>query len=323
VYDDIEEAGLPPAAPPRRPTRLAMNIPTDLLRSFLAIVDAGSMAHAKEVIFLTQSAISLQMKRLEDMLQQRMFQRNGRSLVLTAAGEELVGLARELLEVNDRIVSRLGTEIDPRPLQLGLVGDFADTVLPGVLAAFAKQHPRQRLRLTVDGSAGLVDAFERSQLDVVLCMGHQRDLRRGRSKVVAKAQMVWIGAPHLALEEELPLVLLDAPCTFRTALLEQLELHQRRYRIVLETPHLPGMVAAVQAGLGVTCRTDVYAATLNLPIIAKSSLPELPTIDHVLLYRHDSNRPIDALVRLLSGSVPLDSTDARASTTCRQEAVLF
>jgi len=185
------------ATPPlRRPTRMAMNIPTDLLRSFLAIVDSGSMAQATEVIFLTQSALSLQMKRLEDLLQQRMFQRHGRSLTLTAAGEELVGLARELLELNDRIVSSLGAEIDPQPLQLGLVGDFADTLLPGVLAAFARQHPRQRLRLTVDGSAGLIDAFERSQLDVALCMGHHRELRRGSSRVVAQAQMVW-SVPHI------------------------------------------------------------------------------------------------------------------------------
>jgi DNA-binding transcriptional LysR family regulator len=313
VYENLDVADLPPAAPLRRPTRLAMNVPTDLLRSFLAIVDAGSMAHAKELIFLTQSALSLQMKRLEDLLQQRMFQRNGRSLVLTVAGEELVGLARELLEVNDRIVSRLGSEIDPRPLQLGLVGDFADTVLPGVLAAFAKQHPRQRLRLTVEGSAGLIDAFERSQLDVALCMGHHRELRRGKSKVVARTQMVWIGAAHLVSSEELPLILLDAPCAFRTALLEQLELHQRRYRIVLETPHLPGMVAAVQAGLGVTCRTDLYAATMNLPIIAKSGLPELPMIDHVLLHRHDYNRPIDALVRLLSGPASLNIAEGGES----------
>jgi len=305
VYDEIEGAVPPSGALLRRPTRLATNIPTDLLRSFLAIVDSGSMAHAKEVIFLTQSALSLQMKRLEDLLQQRMFQRNGRSLALTAAGEELVGLARELLEVNDRIFSRLGTEIDPRPLQLGLVGDFADTVLPGVLAAFAQQHPRQRLRVTVDGSAGLIDAFERSQLDVALCMGHHPELRRGRSQVVARAQMVWLGAPHLALSEELPLVLLDAPCAFRTALLERLELHQRRYRIVLETPHLPGLVAALRAGLGVSCRTDVYAAAMNLPVIAKAHLPELPSIDHVLLHRNVSNQPVGELVRLLAGAAPV------------------
>ncbi len=303
MYDDMKQPFLP-AAPLRRPTRLAVNIPTDLLRSFLAIVDSGSMAHAKELIFLTQSALSLQMKRLEDLLQQRMFQRNGRSLTLTAAGEELVGLARELLEVNDRIVSRLGTEIDPRPLQLGLVGDFADTVLPGVIAAFAKQHPRQRLRVTVDGSAGLIDAFERSQLDVALCMGRHRELRRGSSQVVAQAQMVWIGEPHLARSEELPLVLLDAPCAFRTALLERLELQQRRYRIVLETPHLPGLVAALRGGIGVSCRTDVYAATMNLPIIENTNLPDLPVIDHVLLHRNVYNQPIGELVRLLAGSAP-------------------
>jgi DNA-binding transcriptional LysR family regulator len=301
LHDHTEAAASPTPVPLRRPTRMAMNIPTDLLRSFLAIVDSGSMAQATEVIFLTQSALSLQMKRLEDMLQQRMFQRHGRSLTLTAAGEELVGLAREFLVLNDRIVASLGAEIDPAPLQLGLVQDFAETLLPGVLAAFAKQYPRQRLRVIVDGSAGLIEAFERSQLDVALCMGHHRELRRGRSQMVAQAQMVWIGDASLAAHEELPLVLLDAPCAFRTALLERLELHQRRYRIVLETPQLSGLVAAIRAGIGLSARTLTYAAAVDVPVVAQALLPELPSIGHVLLCRNTLDQPIEDLVHLLAG----------------------
>lgn len=120
------------------------------------------MTRATETIFLSQSALSLQMKRLEDVLQQRVFHRTGRFLLLTAAGEELAGLARQMLGVNDRIVTTLGRGSEPVPLQLGLVPDFADTILRGVLSRFAALHPASRLQLKLDGSAELLEQFDRS-----------------------------------------------------------------------------------------------------------------------------------------------------------------
>jgi DNA-binding transcriptional LysR family regulator len=269
----------------RRTPRMATNVPTDLLRTFVAIVDAGSMALATETIFLTQSALSLQMKRLEDLLQQRVFQRNGRSLVLTAAGEELVGLARRLLALNDHIVASLGAELEPEPLQLGLVQDFADTILPEVLAAFASRHPRMRIQLRIGGSAELLEQFDRARLDVVMCMGRHGQLRRATSRILADVPMVWIGNAALLDAAELPLVLLDEPCAFRRTLLEALERDGRPYRIVLETPSLPGLRAALRAGIGISCRTAGFAEADGLPLLPPGRLPTLARIDTVLLCR--------------------------------------
>ena len=287
----------------RRPTRMATNVPTDLLRSFIAIVDAGSMAQATGTIFLTQSALSLQMKRLEDLLQSRVFHRNGRSLMLTAAGEELVGLARQLLSLNDHIVASLGAEIEAAPLQLGLVQDFADTVLPDVLAAFAQQHPRLRIQLRVGGSAELLELFDRARLDVVMCLGRHGELRRGTSRVLAEVPMVWIGDQALTECHELPLVLLEQPCAFRTALLETLERQGRAYRIVLETASLPGLRAALKAGIGVSGRTASFASTAELPMITPGSLPVLPRIETVLVSREPATERAQDLAGLFERAI--------------------
>ncbi len=129
------------------------------------------MARATGSILLTQSALSLQMKRLEDLLRARIFQRSGRTLLLTAAGEELVKLGRQVLALDDRIVVSLGGEAEPEPVPLGLVQDFADTVLPGIIAAFNARHPRTRIQSRVGGSAELLEQFDTTRLDVVLCLG--------------------------------------------------------------------------------------------------------------------------------------------------------
>lgn len=294
---------IPPVGLVRRPQQMATNVPTELLRSFIAIVDAGSMAQATETIFLSQSALSLQMKRLEDLLQQRMFHRNGRSLVLTAAGEELASLARQMLGVNDRIVASLGQGGDTAPMQLGLVQDFADTILPDVLARFAARYPAARLQLRIGGSAELLEQFDRAKLDVVICLGRHGELRRAMSRIITDVPMAWIGNPELADLEELPLVLLDQPCAFRAALLEALETHDVPYRIVLETPTLPGLRAALRAGIGLTCRTAGYAASEGLPILATERLPPLPHIDYVMHCRRPVAAAAADLAELLEGAV--------------------
>ncbi|HXB51688.1 MAG TPA: LysR family transcriptional regulator, partial [Rhizomicrobium sp.] len=98
-----------------------MNLPTELLRSFAAIVDAGSMLRATERVFVTQSALSLQMKRLEDLVQAALFQREGRRLALTPAGQSLLGHAREILDANDRAVLAMSGDVLAGPARIGFV----------------------------------------------------------------------------------------------------------------------------------------------------------------------------------------------------------
>ncbi|MBV1825052.1 LysR substrate-binding domain-containing protein [Komagataeibacter oboediens] len=286
--------------PSRLPQRMARNVPTELLRSFVAIVEAGSMAQATETIFLTQSALSLQMKRLEDMLQQKLFRRDGRRLLLTATGEELVTYARQLLALNDRIMQNLGQQTDPEPITVGMVQDFADTILPDVLGRFRLEHPRARLIVRVGGTIELLDLFDRSRLDLVLCLGQHGDRPGASCDTVGHDRMVWLGDPANTELEEIPLVLLEPPCRFRDAALRTLGQAGRDYRIMLETPNLPALRAGVRGGLGISCRTRRFAAAEDLPVLPAKALPDVPEIETVLVRRNDASDVVHDLGDLLA-----------------------
>jgi DNA-binding transcriptional LysR family regulator len=268
---------------------LAVNLPTELLRSFAAIVDSGSMLRATERVFVTQSALSLQMKRLEETVQSTLFHRDGRRLTLTPAGQTLLTYAREILGINDRAVAALTGDALAGPARVGLVQDFAETLLSGVLSRFAQLNPETQLQVRVGGSAELLELLSSDRLDVVLCMGPEVD-----PAAVKTVPMIWLGVPGLAELDVLPLAVLEPPCRFRDAALSALEAAGRPYRIVLETPSLSALRAAVESDLCITCRTDVV---LKRPIDPAEApgLPKLPWVSYV---RHTRLEPHPTIGRL-------------------------
>jgi len=253
---------------------MATNLPTELLRSFVAIVDSGSMLRATERVFVTQSALSLQMKRLEETVLTPLFHRDGRRLVLTPAGQTLLPRAREILALNDSAVVALTGDVLAGPARVGLVQDFAETLLSGVLARFSQLNPDAQLQVRVAGSPELLELLASDRLDVVLCMGSPDDPAAARV-----AQMVWHGDEDLTNQAVLPIAILESPCRFRDASLAALEREGRAYRVALETPSLSALRAAVQAGLAVTCRTALFLP--NHAPLDSSILPALPEVAYV------------------------------------------
>src|ERR1700748_2543518 len=154
---------------------MVMNLPTELLRSFTAIVDAGSMQRATERVYVTQSALSLQMKRLEDLVQASLFKRDGRKLTLTPAGQSMLTHAREILAANDRAVTALSGDVLAGPARIGFVQDFAETLLSAVLARFTRLNPDTQLQVRVGNSAELLELMQAGEMDVLLCMSAQDD----------------------------------------------------------------------------------------------------------------------------------------------------
>jgi DNA-binding transcriptional LysR family regulator len=252
---------------------MATNLPTELLRSFVAIVDSGSMLKATERVFVTQSALSLQMKRLEETVLTPLFHRDGRRLALTPAGQLLLVHAREILALNDRAVVALTGDALVGPVRVGLVQDFAETLLSGVLARFSQLNPDTQLQVRVAGSPELLELLAGDRLDVVLCMGAEDDPEAARV-----VPMVWHGEHELAKAPVLPLAILAPPCRFRDAALAALEREGRPYRVALETPSLSALRAAVEAGLAVTCRTSLFRPQAA-PIAA--GLPSVPQVAYV------------------------------------------
>ncbi|SEJ14757.1 DNA-binding transcriptional regulator, LysR family [Sphingobium sp. AP50] len=254
---------------------MPVNLPTNLLRSFVAIVDTGSMLNASEQVFVTQSALSLQIKRLEELVQQTLFLREGRRLNLTAAGDVLLDYARRVLLLHDEAVAAVSAGRFAGPARIGMVQDFADTLLSGLLSRFAELHPDAQIYARVAGTAELQTLLDRRELDILLGFAAPND-----SHAVTVAPMSWYGESALADREVIPLAVLEQPCRFREAAIRGLEDAGLQWRIAVETPNLATLKAAVGAGLGITCRTHLFlgeGATLE-----HDRLPPLPRVAAIL-----------------------------------------
>jgi DNA-binding transcriptional LysR family regulator len=250
---------------------MPVNLPTNLLRSFVAIVDAGSMLSATEQVFVTQSALSLQIRRLEELVQQRLFAREGRRLVLTPAGDVLLDYSRRVLRLHDDAIAAVSGGHFSGPVRVGMVQDFADTLLAGVLAQFIELHPDTHVYARVAGTAELQTMLEHNQLDVIVGFAAADDPAGIRT-----APMQWYGDEESTARSVLPLAVLEKPCRFREAAIASLDAAGRRYRIAVETPNLSTLRAAVQAKLGVTCRTHLFP--VDLEALPDAPLPALPEV---------------------------------------------
>jgi DNA-binding transcriptional LysR family regulator len=269
---------------------MSVNLPTNLLRNFVAIVDAGSMLNAADQVFVTQSALSLQVKRLEEMLQQPLFVREGRKLHLTTEGSVLLDYARRLLALHDEAVIAVNQGRFHGPIRIGMVQDVAETLLSGVLTRFAKLHPDAQIYGRVAGTLELLDLLGRGQLDVVIGYAAADD-----PNAIKTSPMHWFGKPGLAADGPIPLAVLEQPCRFREAALAALEANGIAYRITVETPNLSTLRAAVEAGMGLTCRTHLFLPQEKA--LREEGLPGLPDVAFII---RQAAEPSDATERLVS-----------------------
>lgn len=270
---------------------MTINLPTNLLRSFVAIVDAGSMLGATEQVYLTQSALSLQIKRLEDLIQQPLFLREGRRLTLTPSGDLLLDYARRVLALHDEAVAAVNSGQSMGPVRVGLVQDFAETLLGGVLARFGELHPEAQLYARVAGTAELIGMMDKGMLDIIVGYGAADE-----SDAIGVLRTIWYGSEDNARRDVVPLAVLDRPCRFREAAIAALDAAGRPWRIAFETPNLSTLRAAVQAGLGLTCRTR-----LLLPqgeTLDAAALPPLPDVACIVRWNGDLGKAAARLARL-------------------------
>lgn len=277
---------------------LPTNLDMDVLRTFVAGVDLGSYAKAASRLGRSPSAISLQLKKLEEQTGQSLFQKQGRGLALTDAGESLLSYARRLLELNDEALMAVRGSDVAGWVRLGLPQDFAETWLPGVLSRFARVHPKVRVEARVDRNAALLEDIEKGRLDLALVW---REPRHARSdEHLAELPMVWLGPSAgfiRTISDPLPLVAFGPPCIFREAGIAALDAAGVSWRLVFTSPSLSGLWAAVAAGLGITLRTPHGVPSSLAEIDPKAAqLPRLPKVGVAL--RTAEAKPAPAAARL-------------------------
>ena len=248
-----------------------------ILRAFIAVVETGSVTGAARVLNRTQAAVSLQIKRLEDMLGQPLFERGHKRLTLAPAGEQLVGLAQRLVAMNDEVVDSMTTPSFEGEVRLGLPVDLIVTYAAPILRRFNAKWPGVRVSLTASNSHDLTEDLERGKLDLAMTT----DIERGGRGVETLAwdDLVWVSAPGGQAHRRLPLPLAigGRSCRFRPVLLDVLRRNGIDWRVVIEVANQDAVNATVAAGISVSAllRETVPQALEVLP--ESAGLPALPS----------------------------------------------
>ena len=226
------------------------NLDIDQLKTFLAIADTGNFTRAADEVNKTQSAVSMQMKRLEDLLGRPLFARDGRGSRFTADGERLIEYARRIVALSDEAVSAFTKPDITGTVRFGTPDDYADIFLPEVLARFAKTHPRITVDVECVSSLILKERVQRGEIDLsVITFG----CREGEGEIIRREDLVFAtSARHNAhLLDELPMALSQPGCCWRKIVTEALEAKRRKYRIAYSSPNSATINVAILQGLAV------------------------------------------------------------------------
>ncbi len=270
-----------------------MNIDTITLQSFIAVAETASFTKAAERVGRTQSAISQQMIKLENMLGKRLVVR-GKLLTLTPDGDIFLGYARQIFALHREAIDRFREPELEGEIRFGLPENFASTYLYEVLADFSRIHPRILLNIECDLTLNLFEKFKKRGFDIVLVkMNRPEDFPNGVD--VWSEPLKWVGDGSLICPHKpIPLVLSPQPCVYRMAAINSLESTGRAWRLVFSSASYTSTVAAVKAGMGITVMPSTMIPD-ELHEIETKDIPNLPDTHVSLLKQKADNAIINAL----------------------------
>lgn len=280
------------------------NIPMDVLRSFVTVAELGGFTQAGELLGRSQPAISLQIKKLEEMTSTHLFSRNSKGLKLTQQGETLFKYASDILALNDEALNTFLKPTLSGRVRFGIPSEFATTLLPKIVGRFAKAYPNVTLEVTCDLSKSLLSEKHANQFDLILAL-HDNPSNKRRGQVKAD-ELVWVTSPDQNAHEKsvIPLIVAQEGCIYRQRATQCLHKIDQAYRVVYTIPDLAGIQSAIKEGLGVTVLAKSTVPD-NLKIISPSEkYPKLGSIGISLIYDHkDPNEAMKRLVEFVATSL--------------------
>jgi DNA-binding transcriptional LysR family regulator len=254
---------------------MAGSLDADLLKSFVAVAETHSFTKAALQLHHTQSTVSLQIKKLEEMAGTILLQRTTRSLSLTPAGEKFLVYAKQILKLQHEALSVSAGLERFEVVKLGLPEDYAPLIVPVLLRELAKQDPRLRLHITCATSALLLDQLKQGDLDLVLTI---RADEPSDGHALCEEQIVWAANPAFALasDQPVPLAVYPQGCPFRARALNALASIGRDSQVVYTSQNPTGIEVAVREGLGVTVRSRRTLPTDWKVLGPEDGFPPLP-----------------------------------------------
>lgn len=257
------------------------NLDLTALRAFATVAEAGGVTRAAGLLNLTQSAVSMQLKRLEESLGLRLLDRGGRGVTLTAAGEQLLGYARRMLALNDEAWGRMSAREEVGSIALGVPTDIVFPAIPPVLRRFALEFPRVKVNLVSSYTSNLRAGFARGDLDVILTT---EDAPQPGAETVAVRPLVWIGAPGGQAWAQRPLPLAFSPdCIFRGGVIRRLEAAGIAWDMAADSHWLRTVDATVAADLAVHVLIEDSEGGRFAVVEHGGALPDLWSV-HINLY---------------------------------------
>lgn len=265
---------------------LVVNLPTDLMRTFITVADLGGYTRAGEALNRTQPAISLQMKRLEDLLGEKLLVHDGRTVNLTSGGKVLAGFARQILQLNDEAVSRFRRTNVHGPLRIGLPTDYAVSFLQNAVTEFVHGNQAVEVEIHCDVSRNLLADLHADRIDLAVAL-----ITRAQDQYLVRAweeQPIWVCALDTDIHKTQPLPLVTHPdgCEYRNRIVEALNQTGRAWRIAYSSPGISGLQNAVLNGLGVSALTRKTLLEGLRVLTERDGLPALAKIRIGLFYKH-------------------------------------
>src|SRR5262249_14932003 len=270
-------------------------IDIDQLRTFIAIAETGSFTRAADIVHKTQSAVSMQMKRLEERLDRPIFVRDGRASKLTEDGERLLDYARRIVELNIEALASFSDEESPRRVRLRGPDDYAYGYLPEIMAPFSRSYPGVELTVVCEPSSALFERIDANDLDLAIvtnCDGNRL------SEIFRHERLLWVSSNRHAthLEERLPLALGRPSCAWRQTAIERLEQTGRTYRVLYTSANSGAVSAAVLSGLAVSVFPESGLRPGMRVLTPAEGFPELPSCRIGLVRNpHERAKLADAL----------------------------
>ena len=274
------------------------NLDMGTLRSFVTIADSGSMTRAASRLFMTQSAISMQIKRLETSLGLSVFERSAQGMTTTSEGEQLLQFANQMLALNDEAMGRLTSPDFEGVIRFGAPCDVIYPHIPGILKEFSRDFPRVQLKFSSGQTFSLRDQFERGLQDVVLTT--EREPSTGGT-VINSQSLVWTGAEDGYAWKKRPLPLgISKNCAFRSSVIKVLDDAELEWLDIVNSTDVIAVEAMTSADLCIGVELECVKDSGRVPIDHRGQLPELPEFS-IVLYGADNpgNELANTLVEYL------------------------
>ena len=287
-------------------------IDVDQLRTFIAIAETGSFTKAAEVVNKTQSAVSMQMKRLEERLERPIFARDGRASKLTEDGQRLLDYARRIVKLNVETIAAFSDELTGR-VRLGVPDDYADRYLPEIMARFSRAYPGVELTVICEETICLLERIKVNEIDLAIitnCSGSMT------AENFRQERLLWATSNRHSIhcEERVPLALGRPTCAWRRAAIECLDALGRPYRILSSSGNAAAISAAVLSGLAVSVFPESGLRPGMRVLSAADGFPELPSCRIGLVRNpHERSSMADALAEHIVSSLDNLSVAARAA----------